>query len=112
MTLQTRFVNSTALTETQLTIGIVYGIVASSSRERKCGFGNRPQSWHCNDLATSEANAHLLKYDSVHGRFDADVKVAGNKLIVNGREIPANIPYDVLKKVVTYQAQRDGVALQ
>jgi glyceraldehyde 3-phosphate dehydrogenase len=40
-----------------------------------------------NDLATSEANAHLLKYDSVHGRFDADVKVSGNKLIVNGHEI-------------------------
>lgn len=33
-------------------------------------------------------------------------------LIVNGRQIPANIPYDVLKKVITYQAQRDGVALQ
>jgi len=40
-----------------------------------------------NDLATSEANAHLLKYDSVHGRFDGDVKVSGNKLIVNGHEI-------------------------
>jgi protein-disulfide isomerase len=33
-------------------------------------------------------------------------------LIVNGRQIPANIPYDMLKKVITYQAQRDGVALQ
>ena len=31
-------------------------------------------------------------------------------LIVNGRSIPANIPYDVLKKVITFQAQRDGVA--
>jgi len=40
-----------------------------------------------NDLATSEANAHLLKYDSVHGRFDGDVKVRGNKLSVNGHEI-------------------------
>lgn len=40
-----------------------------------------------NDLATSEANAHLLKYDSVHGRFDGDVKVSGNKLVVNGHEI-------------------------
>jgi len=40
-----------------------------------------------NDLATSEANAHLLKYDSVHGRFKGDVKVSGNKLIVNGHEI-------------------------
>lgn len=40
-----------------------------------------------NDLATAEANAHLLKYDSVHGRFDGDIKVSGSKLIVNGHEI-------------------------
>jgi glyceraldehyde 3-phosphate dehydrogenase len=40
-----------------------------------------------NDLATSEANAHLLKYDSVHGRFKGDVKAAGDKLVVNGHEI-------------------------
>src|ERR1035437_3882175 len=40
-----------------------------------------------NDLASSEANAHLLKYDSVHGRFDGDVRVSGNKLVVNGHEI-------------------------
>lgn len=33
-------------------------------------------------------------------------------LVINGRQIPANIPYDTLKKVITYQAQRDGVALQ
>ncbi len=53
-----------------------------------------------NDLATSEANAHLLKYDSVHGRFDGEIKVSGNKLIVNGHEIlmtqvrdPAQLPW-------------------
>ena len=40
-----------------------------------------------NDLATAEANAHLLRFDSVHGRFDGEVKVSGNKLIVNGHEI-------------------------
>lgn len=33
-------------------------------------------------------------------------------LVINGRMLPANIPYDVLKKVVEFQAQRDGVALQ
>jgi len=40
-----------------------------------------------NDLGSVEANAHLLSYDSVHGRFPADVKVDGNKLIIsaNGR---------------------------
>jgi glyceraldehyde 3-phosphate dehydrogenase len=53
-----------------------------------------------NDLATSEANAHLLKYDSIHGRFDGEIKVSGNKLIVNGHEIvmtqvrdPAQLPW-------------------
>jgi len=53
-----------------------------------------------NDLATAEANAHLLKYDSVHGRFDGEIKVSGNKLIVNGHEItmtalkdPAQLPW-------------------
>ena len=30
-------------------------------------------------------------------------------LVVNGREIPANIPYDTLKQVIAFQAQRDGV---
>jgi glyceraldehyde 3-phosphate dehydrogenase len=40
-----------------------------------------------NDLATSEANAHLLKYDTVHGRFPGDVKAAEGKLVVNGHEI-------------------------
>jgi len=40
-----------------------------------------------NDLATSEANAHLLKYDTVHGRFNGDVKAGEGKLVVNGHEI-------------------------
>ena len=40
-----------------------------------------------NDLATSEANAHLLKYDTVHGRFPGDVKASDGKLVVNGHEI-------------------------
>jgi len=40
-----------------------------------------------NDLATSEANAHLLKYDTVHGRFPGEVKASEGKLIVNGHEI-------------------------
>jgi len=40
-----------------------------------------------NDLATSEANAHLLKYDTVHGRFPGDVKAGEGKLTVNGHEI-------------------------
>ena len=35
-----------------------------------------------NDLGPVETNAHLLRYDSVHGKFPADVKVIGNDLDV------------------------------
>ena len=33
-----------------------------------------------NDLGPVETNAHLLRYDSVHGKFPADVKISGNDL--------------------------------
>ncbi len=63
-----------------------------------------------NDLATSEANAHLLKYDSVHGRFQGDVKASGDKLIVNGHEIrmtavkdPTQLPWKELGVDVTME---------
>jgi glyceraldehyde 3-phosphate dehydrogenase len=38
-----------------------------------------------NDLADAKTNAHLLKYDSVHGRFPGTVEVEGNDLVVNGK---------------------------
>ena len=40
-----------------------------------------------NDLGSVEANAHLFRYDSVHGRFPGEVAVDGNKIIItaNGR---------------------------
>ncbi len=40
-----------------------------------------------NDLTDPATLAHLLKYDSVHGRFDGTVEVSGNSFIVNGQEI-------------------------
>ncbi len=40
-----------------------------------------------NDLTDSNTLAHLLKYDSVHGIFDADVKSTDKGIIVNGKEI-------------------------
>lgn len=53
-----------------------------------------------NDIADAKTLAHLLKYDSVHGRFNGDVKVGENSLIVNGKEIkilmqrdPAMLPW-------------------
>jgi glyceraldehyde 3-phosphate dehydrogenase len=40
-----------------------------------------------NDLTDVETLAHLLKYDSIHGRFNGDVKVEGGNLVVNGNTI-------------------------
>ncbi|MFM1955430.1 MAG: hypothetical protein RIR20_250 [Pseudomonadota bacterium] len=40
-----------------------------------------------NDLLEPEYLAYMLKYDSVHGRFDGEVSVSGNDLIVNGKKI-------------------------
>jgi glyceraldehyde 3-phosphate dehydrogenase len=40
-----------------------------------------------NDLADAKTNAHLLKYDSVHGRFPGTVEVEGNDLVVNGKTL-------------------------
>lgn len=41
-----------------------------------------------NDLTDAATLAHLLKYDSVHGRFPGDVKADGDALVVNGTRIP------------------------
>src|SRR3972149_2077568 len=53
-----------------------------------------------NDLADAKTNAHLLKYDSVHGRFNGTVEVKGNDLVVNGKPLqvlaqkePAALPW-------------------
>ena len=53
-----------------------------------------------NDLADAATNAHLLKYDSVHGTFQHDVKVDGGNLVVNGKPLkvyqqkdPAALPW-------------------
>ena len=40
-----------------------------------------------NDLLEADYLAYMLKYDSVHGRFDGDVAVDGNNLVVNGKTI-------------------------
>ncbi len=40
-----------------------------------------------NDLLEPDYLAYMLKYDSVHGKFDGEVSVDGNTLIVNGRRI-------------------------
>ena len=40
-----------------------------------------------NDLLAADYLAYMLKYDSVHGRFNGDVAVEGSNLVVNGRKI-------------------------
>ena len=40
-----------------------------------------------NDITDTRTLAHLLKYDSVHGRFPGTVATKGDALVVNGREI-------------------------
>ncbi len=56
-----------------------------------------------NDFATPEMLAFLLKYDSVHGRYDKEVSFADGNLIVEGKEIkilsvanPADLPWKEL----------------
>jgi glyceraldehyde 3-phosphate dehydrogenase len=53
-----------------------------------------------NDLCDPKANAHLTRYDTVHGKFNGDVKVDGDYMIVNGDRIrvfaerdPAKLPW-------------------
>jgi glyceraldehyde 3-phosphate dehydrogenase len=53
-----------------------------------------------NDLTSPAVLAHLLKYDTAQGRFDADVRATENSITVNGDEIkiyaqknPAEIPW-------------------
>jgi len=40
-----------------------------------------------NDITDAKTLAHLLKYDSVHGRFDANVEAKENSIVVDGKEI-------------------------
>ncbi|MDD3667675.1 MAG: type I glyceraldehyde-3-phosphate dehydrogenase, partial [Bacteroidales bacterium] len=56
-----------------------------------------------NDLTDAQTLAHLLKYDSVHGRFNGEVYAEGEFLVVNGKKIrvfaekdPENLPWGEL----------------
>jgi len=76
-----------------------------------------------NDLTDSKTNAHLLKYDSVHGRFEADIKAtADDEITVNGKTIkvfkekdPASINWKSLNVDVVVEStglftlKKDGV---
>lgn len=56
-----------------------------------------------NDLSTPEMLAYLLKYDSIHGIFKADITSTDNAIVVNGKTIPVyterlpeNLPWSKL----------------
>ena len=53
-----------------------------------------------NDLTDAKTLAHLLKYDSVHGKFPGEVSADGDSIVVNGKKYkvfaekdPANLPW-------------------
>ena len=66
-------------------------------------FSNDIQVVGINDLLDADYLAYMLKYDSVHGAFNHDIKVEGNYLIVDGNKIqvfaekdPKNITWGAL----------------
>lgn len=75
-----------------------------------------------NDLTSPAVLAHLLKYDSAQGRFDADVKATADAILVNGDEIkiyaqrdPSQIPWgnhgvDVVIESTGFFADKDKAA--
>ncbi|MFY0682769.1 MAG: type I glyceraldehyde-3-phosphate dehydrogenase [Thalassovita sp.] len=74
-----------------------------------------------NDLGPVATNAHLLKFDSVHGRLNAEISVEDDALIVNGKRIrvtaerdPANLPWadvDVALECTGIFTKREKAAL-
>lgn len=63
-----------------------------------------------NDLGNAETNAHLLQYDTAHGRFNGEVSVDGDSLVVNGDKIrvlserdPAKLPWGELGVDVVHE---------
>ncbi len=76
-----------------------------------------------NDLTDAKSNAYLFKYDSVHGRFNAEIKATADDVIsVNGKEIkvlkktdPAELPWKdlgveiVIESTGLFTIKKDGV---
>jgi len=64
-----------------------------------------------NDITDAHTLAHLLKYDSVHGRFKGDVKAEDGFIVVNGKKIkvtaekdPANLPWKELQVEIVLES--------
>ena len=63
-----------------------------------------------NDLGDTETNAHLTKYDTVHGKFPGTVVVEGDQMIVNGDKIkvcserdPSKLPWKEMEVDVVFE---------
>ena len=63
-----------------------------------------------NDLGDAETNAHLTRFDTAHGRFNAEVAVDGDHMVVNGDRIrvcaerdPAKLPWKDLGVDVVFE---------
>ena len=63
-----------------------------------------------NDLGDAATNAHLTRFDTAHGKFNADVKVDGDHMVVNGDRIrvcaerdPSKLPWAELGVDVVYE---------
>jgi glyceraldehyde 3-phosphate dehydrogenase len=74
------------------------------------GYRDRIQVVAINDLGDAKTNAHLTKYDTVHGRFAETVKVEDGKLLVNDDVIeifaerdPSKLPWGDLEVDVVYE---------
>ncbi len=66
-------------------------------------YGKEVEVVGINASSDAEMRAYLLKYDSLHGRIDADISVHGDNIIVNGKEVrvvkeksPAKCPWKEL----------------
>ncbi len=75
-----------------------------------------------NDLTDAPTLAHLLKFDSVHGRFKGEVLVKGSNLVINGKEVrilaekdPEKLPWkdlgvDIVVESTGFFTKREGAA--
>ncbi len=64
-----------------------------------------------NDLTETKTTAHLLKYDTVHGRFAGTVSAKENSIVVDGKDVPVyaerdptNIPWEKHGVEIVYES--------
>ncbi len=58
------------------------------------GYQDRVKVVAINDLAPTESNAHLLQFDTTHGRFNAKVDYSDDSISIDGDQIPAFMQRD------------------